>query len=228
MRVILAVDIIKGKVVKAFAGLRINYKVLKINGLDYSDPFKLIKKIKEKMMISDVYIADLDAISKLGNNNELIDDILKHFPDVNFLIDSGFDYPISVFYFHKKKQLKKIKNYNLILGTETLKNYNLKSYNLLKQNQISVDFNGKERKWIKKLKKEKTKFFLILMFLKKIGGRGLNLKSIIKYIRVFKKHKVNVAGGLRTSGQLYQLKRSGVEGIISSTFLHSIISRDGK
>lgn len=228
MRVILAVDIINGKVVKAYAGLRTNYKTLKINGLDYSDPFKLIKEIKDKMMIRDVYIADLDAIIKLGNNNELIDDILKYFPDINFLIDSGFDYPLSVFYFHKKKQFKKIKNYNLILGTETLKNYNLKSYNFLKQNQISVDFNGKERQWIQKLKKERSQFYLILMFLQKIGGRGLNFKSILKYKRVFKKHKISVAGGLRTKGQLYQLRRFGVEGVISSTFLHTIISRDSR
>ena len=42
MQIILAVDIIDGKVVKAYAGLRINYKVLKINGVDYSDPIKLI------------------------------------------------------------------------------------------------------------------------------------------------------------------------------------------
>ena len=45
METILAVDIKKGKAVKAFAGFRLNYKPLMVNSLDYSDPIKLIRTI---------------------------------------------------------------------------------------------------------------------------------------------------------------------------------------
>lgn len=226
MQIILAVDIIDGKVVKAYAGLRINYKVLKINGVDYSDPIKLIKEIKKKTNISEVYIADLNAIRKLGNNNQLIDIILKFFPKINFIIDSGFDYPLSVFNFHREKKFKKLENYNLILGTETLKNFNLKSYYLHKPHYISIDFNGNEAAWIDKLEKEKIQYNLILMFLRNVGGRGLNLKYIVKLKRKLKKHKISIAGGLKTQEQISQLKRIDIDGVISSSYLHSRVSRD--
>ena len=45
MNIILAVDIMEGKVVKAFAGFRSNYKPLFINHRDYSNPIVLIKEI---------------------------------------------------------------------------------------------------------------------------------------------------------------------------------------
>ena len=47
MDTILAIDIKKGKVVKAFAGFRMNYKPLKINSVDFSDPIKFINYIKK-------------------------------------------------------------------------------------------------------------------------------------------------------------------------------------
>ena len=105
--IILAIDLKKGKVVRAFAGFRLNYKPLKLGNLDLSDPIVLIKKTLEKFKLSKVYIADLDAIKNLHSNNLLIFKILKKFPEIDFLIDSGFDYPISIHNF--KKTLKKKK-----------------------------------------------------------------------------------------------------------------------
>ena len=107
--IILAIDLKKGKVVRAFAGFRLNYKPLKIGNLDLSNPITLIKKTLEKFKLSKVYIADLDAINNLDTNNLLIIKILKKFPKIDFLIDSGFDYPISIYNF--KKKIKKRKNY---------------------------------------------------------------------------------------------------------------------
>ena len=42
MSVILAVDIVNGKAVKAYAGIRSNYKPLHIKEKDFSNPIKLI------------------------------------------------------------------------------------------------------------------------------------------------------------------------------------------
>ena len=42
MNLILAIDLMDGKVVKAFAGLRFNYKPFIFKNKDFSDPFKLI------------------------------------------------------------------------------------------------------------------------------------------------------------------------------------------
>ena len=45
MDIILAVDIMEGKVVKAYAGMRLNYKPLVIEKTDFSNPIFLIKQI---------------------------------------------------------------------------------------------------------------------------------------------------------------------------------------
>ncbi len=226
MQLILAIDILNGKVVKAFAGLRINYKPLFLKNEDFSNPIKLIIKIRKKVNLMKVYIADLNSISKNGSNEKLIDTILTKFPDLMFLIDAGFDYPISVYNYHSQKIANKISNYKIVLGTETLKNFNLKSFNILGEFELSLDFNGNQRKWLKKIKKERIPTNVILMFLDRVGGRGLDLpliKSLYKYL-VFK--KITVAGGVRTKGEVAQLSRIGVQNVLSSTLLHKSLSRD--
>jgi len=70
--IILAIDLKKGKVVRAFAGFRLNYKPLKIGNLDLSNPITLIQKTLEKFRLNKVYIADLDAINNLDANDLLI------------------------------------------------------------------------------------------------------------------------------------------------------------
>ncbi len=107
MNLILAIDLMDGKVVKAFAGLRFNYKPFIFKNKDFSDPFKLINEVKKKINLKKIYIADLNSIMKLGSNSQLIDKILQNFPAINFLIDCGFDYPKSVYDFHITKKKKK-------------------------------------------------------------------------------------------------------------------------
>ena len=119
--IILAIDLKKGKVVRAFAGFRFNYKPLKLGKLDLSDPIVLIKKTLEKFKLSKVYIADLDAIKNLHSNNLLIFKILKKFPEIDFLIDSGFDYPISIHNFKKTLRKRNLSNFFIVLGTEKMK-----------------------------------------------------------------------------------------------------------
>ena len=76
MEIILAIDLKKGLVVKAFAGFRLNYKPLMVNSLDYSDPIKLIRTILKKMDLKKIYLADLDSIQNLKPNDYLIEKIL--------------------------------------------------------------------------------------------------------------------------------------------------------
>ena len=226
MQVILAVDILNGKVVKAFAGLRFNYKPLFIKNKDFSDAISLINEVKKKILLKKVYIADLDSIRKVGNNCKYIDLIIKRFPELTFLIDAGFDYPLSVYNYHKRKNENRLSNYEIVLGTETLKNFQLSSFQQSKKCQISIDFNGKQNCWIKKINNGRINFSIILMFLDKVGGRGLDLSLIKKLNNIFNYNNILVAGGVKSEGQILQLSRMGVKGVLTSTFLHKKISRD--
>ncbi len=226
MNLILAIDIMNGKVVKAFAGLRFNYKPLVVKNKDFSNPLELILRVKKKINLSRVYIADLNSIMRLGSNNYLIDRILREFPEINFLLDCGFDYPKNVYNFHTFKRKKKLENYKVVLGTETLKNFRIRTYNSLMTFDISLDFNGSELAWINKLKSEKLKFGLILMFLNKVGGRGIDYELIRTLVKLFPNRDITVAGGLSSLSQTKQLSRIGVGSVISSTMLLEMVTRD--
>ena len=226
MQIILAIDIKDGLVVKAFAGFRLNYKPLHINNEDFSDPFKLIKYSKQRINLQKVYIADLNSIGKNGSNEQLIDKLMIQFPNLIFLIDAGFSYPISINNYHKEKRIKKLYNYELILGTETLRNFNLQCYTNLKNIQFSLDFNGKQGKWLEKFYKEKTELNIILMFMNKTGGRGIDFNLIKRLNKRLLQHKVSLAGGLSNFSEIDKLSKIGIESVLSSTLIHKRISRD--
>lgn len=226
MNLILAIDLLNGKVVKAFAGLRFNYSPLVFKNKDLSNPFELIFQVKQKINLRKVYIADLNSIMKIGSNNELIDRILERFPEMSFLLDCGFDYPKNVYDFHINKRKKKLENYRVVLGTETLRNFRIKTYNSFMIFDISLDFNGNEKSWINKLKSEKLNFGLILMFLNKVGGRGIDFGLIKTLVKLFPKRDITVAGGLSSLGQTNKLSRMGVSNVISSTMILNMVTRD--
>ena len=223
METILAIDIKCGLVMKAFAGFRCNYKPLFVKSTNYSDPFFLINSVKKKMNLHTIYIADLDSIEGNKPNYKLIEKILLKFSKTNFLIDSGFNYPQSVFRFCSKLKKKRINNYEVILGTETIKNYHIRTFSFEKKIRLSLDFNGSELKWGEKIKKEKKSLNLIFMFLNKIGGRGIDLKEIRLLLKQFKNHSCVVAGGIKHQNQIEILSKMGVHGVISSTLIHKEI-----
>ncbi len=223
MEIILAIDLKKGLVVKAFAGFRLNYKPLVVNSVNYSDPIKLISKILNKINLKKIYIADLDAIQNLKPNSKIIEKILKTFPSIMFLIDSGFDYPKSVFEFCLNLNKKKISNFEIILGTEKIKNYNFKFFSKKNKYRVSIDFNGNQQKWIDKAEKSRVKPNLIFMFLKNIGGRGISIPRVKLLVKKFPKNKCTIAGGIKTTNQIKSIERAGAESVIVSTLLHKNI-----
>ena len=99
---IFAVDIKNGKVVKAYAGARFNYKPLKIKNKDFSDANFVIKNAIS-IGIRDIYIADLDSIENRENNWHLIREIVETNQQINFFFDSGFN------------RVSKLRDFNLFL-----------------------------------------------------------------------------------------------------------------
>ena len=220
IEIILAIDLKKGKVVRAFAGFRLNYKPLKIGNLDLSDPITLIQKTLKKFNLNKVYIADLDAIKNLNANNLLILKILKKFPKIDFLIDSGFYYPISIYNFKKKLKKKKISNFYIVLGTEKLKKYNLRVFGYKNRIYISLDILNENDKSTEFLKKSKFRLDVILMFLRNVGGRGIRFNEVKRIIKGLPDYNFHYAGGVRYFRDLRLLKNVGVESAIVSTLVH--------
>ena len=119
----------------------------------------------------------------------------------------------------KKRNLS---NYEIILGTEKLKNYNLRVFFRKHVCRISIDFNGFERKWIRKIKKEKIRSKLIFMFLKNVGGRGISIREIRAIINNFPLNKCSVAGGIASVSDIKTLDRIGLDSVVVSTIIHKM------
>ena len=142
METILAVDLKKGKVVRAFAGFRLNYKPLKNTKYNLESPVNFINKVLTLFAISKVYVADLDSIQNSGSNFDLISKLLNTFQHLTFLIDNGFDYPKSVKTFCEQLKKKNLYNFIPVVGTENLRNYNFQSYKFLNKLFRHIDFGG--------------------------------------------------------------------------------------
>jgi len=220
MSIILAIDLKNGRVVKAFAGLRINYRPLVINSIDYSDPIFLIRKISKKLRLKQIYIADLDAIQNLDSNSLLISNILKSFKNINFLIDCGFSYPMSVRNFENILKKKKISNYTIVLGTESMRKYNLNCFRSNNRLFISLDLIDKNSKWIDFLKLSRFRLDIIFMFLRNVGGRGVNVRKVRYLIKSLPKNNYFYAGGVKYFNDIKNLGNLGVESVIVSTLVH--------
>jgi phosphoribosylformimino-5-aminoimidazole carboxamide ribotide isomerase len=225
MKLILAIDIKNGKVVKAYAGFRLNYKPLVLDKKDFSCPFTLIKKAYRDLKINNIYLADLDAIEKKPSNKFVIYSLMKLFPKINFFLDLGFDYPSKIYRLINSFRKNKIKNYYLVVGTETMKNYSIENFIIENKIFFSIDFNGYEKNWIKKMYRKKN-LNIILMFIKRTGGRGVDYVTIKKVNKLLKQHNCIVAGGIKHLRDFKRLSTLGITGAISSNYIHKVIARD--
>tara|TARA_B100000886_G_C20029438_1_gene329193 strand:+ start:277 stop:471 length:195 start_codon:yes stop_codon:yes gene_type:complete len=61
------------------------------------------------------------------------------------------------------------------------------------------------------------------MFLKKVGGRGIDWKKCKDLIRLFPNNKCFFAGGVKTDRDLRHLQKIGFSGVVLSTMLHNKI-----
>ena len=231
MNIYVAIDIKNGIVVKAFAGIRNNYTPLIINKKDFSDPFFLIRVIKKNFNIKKFYIADLDSINGSKNNWFLLKKILFFFSNLEFILDLGINHPQKLLHFKgfKRKEFPLKNNYIFIICTELL----LIRKNLVrfrnKQNLIlSIDFNGCEDQWLRKINNFIKFKQVILMFIKNVGGRGINWSVLKNIKKSLSPKKTIVAGGVKYDGDLKILSLKGYDSVVVSSLIHKKIASMGE
>jgi phosphoribosylformimino-5-aminoimidazole carboxamide ribotide isomerase len=89
MDIIPAIDIKNGKVVKALKGNRENYQAISTARGFTSNPFTYIKKMIDKYHPRIIYIADINSLSKDGDNIALLVEIVNQNKNCVFWIDIG-------------------------------------------------------------------------------------------------------------------------------------------
>ena len=232
MRIIPVIDILNSKVVQGIRGERDKYFPIKSVFCDSADILDVVSQFVKLFNFKEVYIADLDAITKNKENFNYINKIHAQF-DIKIILDAG----ISTI-----DRARKIINHgvnNLIIGTETLtsvefikdlkEKYSFKDLNLI----ISIDlYKGKNLTKCHELKDlsvpETINYFqnfdideFIILDLSRVGSKSGGISNLVYQVLDITKVKIITGGGIKSIDDLNQLKNTSIDGILIATALHN-------
>lgn len=230
MRVIPVLDIKNGIVVHAQKGQREKYEPIKSVLVDTADPVRVVEAFRRKLGLSEIYIADLDAIEKKGNNYPLIQEIATQ-KGIKLMVDAGANNVEMV------EQLLKLGVDKIIIGSETLAEIRqlteiLKTY----ANRIIFSIDIKDDKIITLCYELKTKQIteiiaellslgvkeFIYLPLSNVGtGQGLEVNHLKGLLPLKSQMKMIVGGGIKDNNNLLVLRKLGFDGALTATALHS-------
>ena len=231
MHIIPVIDLLNGVVVHAKQGARHNYQPIKSRLSASSKPLDVVTALLDLYPFTQLYIADLNAIQKLTNNNfAVVAAIAARFPALEIWLDAGF---------RQVDELNIWQNFNVrpILGSENFTH--LADYLAIKKVDIlSLDFMPKP------ILDEKTcsgsqypcafqgsaellknsEYWpknVIVMALAQVGANaGVNVDLLQKILALKTDQNIYAAGGVRGLDDLIALKNMGIHGALMATALH--------
>ena len=211
MKIYFVIDILNGKVVRAFKGFRDRYAPIHefskvVNSSDVSD---VIRTIKPRFL----YIADLDKIMGIGSNTKIIENVMAE----HVIVDFGF---------RDWKEVYNLK-FTPVLGTETFDITKLEK--IERDVFVSVDLKGNElldasrsfKNWIELLEYLNTFDLMgvIILTLDRVGTGTLSLDILTKAIQL-SDNPTFAGGGICSMRDILTLKELGYDGALISTAVH--------
>jgi len=228
-KIIPVIDILNSKAVHAKKGERTKYKPLKSYLFHSSNPVEIINILNNNYNFDLFYIADLDSIMKKAPNFQILKKILK-ISNINVILDPGIVELEDIF------QFLKIKIKNLILGLETINNFQIiiQSLQILNRNNtiVSIDmYNGQIISNAKDIKTQNP-----LKLTKKLESLGVKNIILLDLFRVGQKiggipqlyldilhdfsGNVFVGGGIKNYTDIINIKRQNFSGVLIATALY--------
>lgn len=229
MRVIPVIDILNGIVVHAVKGKRKDYQPLQSILCKTIDSIEVAKAFKT-LGFSELYIADLDAITGGFLNFQVYNEIVKE-TGLELIVDAG------VTDLDRARKLLDCGVSKIVIGTETLKSKDFvnEAVRLFGSERIiiSLDLKG-EKVLVQSVFDGSKNPIRLLCEFKKIGvstvivldlsrvgsSEGVNedfLKKVLKAVTM----DVYVGGGVTDLEDLINLKKLGLSGVLVATALHS-------
>ena len=229
MKIIPVIDVLNGIAVHAVRGRRKEYQPLKSVLCNSVDPFEVAKTFK-RLGFSELYLADLDAITGKQVNFEVYRHIVCE-TGLELMVDAGVS-DIEVAKKMLENQVSKI-----VIGTETLrsKSFVQEAVKLLGNDRFIVSLDLLGDKVLVKLGFDGCKNALcllrdfrqigvlgfIVLDLARVGsGEGVNMDFLKKAISNLGTG-VYVGGGVRGVADLIELRDLGVSGALVATALHN-------
>ncbi len=217
MEIIPVIDIRRGQVVHAVKGQRQNYRPLQTSLCESNSPEDIVQAFVSSYPFKTIYIADLDAIERQSNNDQIIRQLHDKFQSVTFWVDQGLS---------SSTDLKNQCCGQYVLGSET--NISPDTLNeiitISPDIILSLDFQTNIFLGDRNLL-QKTSLWpgrIIIMSLAHVGSdNGPDYELISSLIKTAGERKIYVAGGVRHETDLELLKNMGIDGVLIATALHT-------
>ena len=208
MRVYFVIDLMEGRVVRAYRGERERYRSIaefsRIVTTD--DPLDVLSVVRPRR----VYVADLDRILGRGDNGKVLREIASRWETV---ADCGF---------RRAEELEGL-NFTPVLGTET---FDLREIGNVKA-FVSLDvFEGKPLSNLGLNLREIVEYLnsfdllgVIVLTLDRVGSGSLDLDTLGKVLDL-SENPVLAGGGVGSYDDLLKLKDMGCDGALIATAVH--------
>lgn len=214
MQIIPVIDLLNGAAVHAQQGQRQHYQPIKSQLTHSSKPLDIVAALLEVYPFTQLYIADLNAIQKLGDNFSVICAIAQKFPQLKLWIDAGIH------------STPLIAHSSVVLGSENfsaIETY-LSHKNQQKDNFVlSLDFmpHGYQGPAELLANSQYWPQNVIVMSLQNVGAnQGADAHLMQKIMALAAEKNVYAAGGIRDAEDLIALKNMGIHGALITTALH--------
>jgi phosphoribosylformimino-5-aminoimidazole carboxamide ribotide isomerase len=230
MRLIPVMDLQDGLAVHAMKGDRERYQPLKSTLTDTAEPLAVARAFHEKLQLSELYIADLNAIQGHGHHQTLISHLAQQ-SGMRLIVDAGASDVASAL------QVIDIGASQVIIGSETLITWEtlltiraaVPGHRLvfsldMRAGQIlsrSLQLTGSTPLEVLSRLHQADWRDVILLDLARVGtGTGVDQTLIAEARQRFPELTLLVGGGIRDLNELDDLKATGVAGVLVATALH--------
>lgn len=223
MKLLPVLDLLGGMVVHANGGQREDYLPLVSPLSSDSSPSEIVAGLLQWHRFSHLYLADLDAIMKRGDNSSVIAAIAQSYPDLELWVDAGaVSYKAII-------QLLALGVVRPVVGTESLPD--LETWQMLRSSPwtdclvLSLDHRNGDFLGPAGLNEQPELWpeTVIAMSLDYIGSRGGPDWVLLEWLRQKRPQKGELlaAGGVSCLEDLKQLAAWGADGVLLASALHN-------
>lgn len=218
MIIVPVIDLKGGQVVRARMGLRDQYRPIETPLAKTSDPVEVTFGLLSVCNTKHLYVADLDAIERGGDNRSAIMRLKEQWPSLELWVDNGIADAASLrSWFEQDLGCP-------VLGSETQQDVELLDGCRSDPRVIlSLDFSGDNFRGPPDVLSQPSSWphRLIVMTLARVGSSaGPDLERLRSILASAPGRAVYAAGGVRDVGDLEMLREAGLAGALVASALH--------
>jgi uncharacterized protein related to proFAR isomerase len=210
MEIIPVLDLKAGHVVHARQGQRDIYRPVVSRLSSTSGPSDVLAGLLGLHPFTKIYIADLDAIENKGEHAQIIGELARQHPAIEFWLDDGRTVPAAS------------SNIRRVTGSESMRE--IGAFRASGAAAIlSLDFRGVDFLGPPDLLDEPSLWpdCIIVMTLARVGSSdGPDLERLASIRQRAGARRLYAAGGVRDAADLEALRRAGAAGVLVASTLH--------